>query len=283
MISFSYPFDWTGLEDFSGYRYDEDGLPQVNYGRSIGWRHNPITIAQFGLAQHARFSRTRDPACRQKALTCCQWLRAHGQRRSDGALVWPYDFSLPFYGLTAPWISAMAQGEAISLLVRCARWENEEEYAAMAHAARRVFDRSVNDGGVVDFLANGMLICEEYPTRPASHVLNGHVFALLGLHDFACFTGAQQDRNLVQAGLQTIVHGWRHWDVGFWTRYDLHPSARLASRMYQEVHVRQMRVLAQLFNEPSLQEVARRWQNMLHHPWCMTRWLIAKVKEKVLR
>lgn len=275
-----YPFDWTGLEDFSAYSFDEQGIPRVQ-DSVIGWYYNPITIAQYGLVQSQRFYQTKDPACKSRALTCGFWLRENGVKRPDGALVWLYDLDLAFYGLRAPWMSAMAQGEAISLLLRCSRWQDQDAYLAAAQAARRVFDHSVAEQGVVGTILPGHEVFEEYPTQPASHVLNGHIFSLLGLYDYACWSQKVEDRQRVEAGLQTCVQAWRNWDVGYWTLYDLHPSRRLASRMYHQVHIRQMHLLAALFESPQLEQVAQRWERMLKSPWCSLRWLAAKILEKV--
>lgn len=280
-IPLSYPFDWTGLEDFSTYRYDDQGLPQVPYGPPIGLRYNPITIAQFGLFHLQRFDRSANRVHREMAFRCGEWLVRNAVLREDGASVWVFDFDLPFYGPQAPWISAMAQGEAISLLLRLASLDDRPRYVETACAAVRVLDLTVEQQGVLDHLAEEYIFFEEYPTRPASHVLNGHIFALLGAHDFFLFSGRPEDKERLQRSLQTLLHRWQDFDVGYWTRYDLHPSARLASRMYQEVHVRQMLLLGRLFKEPEFIRVAERWHKMRNSTWCNTRWLAAKIMEKV--
>jgi hypothetical protein len=282
-ISLSYPFDWTDLEDFKSYTYDQEGLPQVAYGPPVGLRYNPITIAQFGLFHLQRFDQTGLGDHREIALRCGEWLLQNAARRQGGAAVWIFDFDLPFYGPQAPWISAMAQGEAISLLLRLALLENRNEYEQTACAAIKVMDLAVQENGVVDYLDDGHVLFEEYPTQPPSRVLNGHIFALLGAFDYFLYFGGQRDKERLNAGIQTLLHHWQDWDTGFWTRYDLHPTHRLASRMYQEVHIRQMRMLGRLFNEPLFVQVADRWQKMKRSPWCHARWLAAKVIEKAVR
>ncbi|NLP11354.1 hypothetical protein GX408_13250, partial [bacterium] len=47
-----------------------------------------------------------------------------------------------------------------------------------------------------------------------------------------------------------------------------------------QVHIRQMRLLAALFESPQLEQVALRWEKMLKSPWGSLRWLAAKILEK---
>jgi heparosan-N-sulfate-glucuronate 5-epimerase len=282
-ICMSYPFDWTGLEDFKSYQYDREGLPQVLYPPPLGRRYNPITIAQFGLYHLQRFDQTGLGNHRDISFRCGDWLLRNVTHRPDGAAVWIFDFDLDFYGPQAPWISAMAQGEAVSLLLRLALMENRNDYEPTARAAINVMDLEVAQNGVLDHLDDGDALLEEYPTKPPSRVLNGHIFALLGALDFFLYFGEQRDNERMNAGVQTLRNHWQDWDTGFWTRYDLHPTHRLASRMYQEVHIRQMRMLGRLFKEPLFLQVADRWQKMKSSPWCNARWLAAKMIEKAAR
>ena len=99
----------------------------------------------------------------------------------DGA--WLHRVEMPHtYELRPPWVSAMAQGEGASLLVRLYMATRDERYsegARRALAAGRVPSRS----GGASALLNGESFPEEYPTEPPSFVLNGAIFALWGSFD----------------------------------------------------------------------------------------------------
>src|SRR5206468_3875423 len=72
------------------------------------------------------------------------WLVAHAVRRSDGAVIWPYTFDWREgrCRLEAPWICAMAQGLAISVLVRAYRMAGGGEHLLeTCRAATRVFEK----------------------------------------------------------------------------------------------------------------------------------------------
>ena len=274
-----YPIDWQGLESFD-YPIDQNGVPLVDYGGDIGLQYAPITIAQYGLHHMTQWAQSGSLESQTKALACCQWLLENGQSRDHDSFVWIYDFGFDFYGPEPPWISAMAQGEAVSLLLRAFWMEKKKDYLDICHQASRPFFYSVADGGVVEKFNENSLVFEEYPTDPSSHVLNGHVFALIGAYEYAAYTGNQRMIEIYRKGLNTLEKHWRRWDVGFWTRYDLYPVQRLASLMYQRLHVRQMRTLAALFENATLRKVARRWNRMLN-PVNLSLWAMAKSLEKL--
>lgn len=278
-IPISFYIDWTGLESFD-YCFDSEGLPRVAYGGRIGLRYSPITIAQYGLYCFGQFDKNRDERHGKRALNCCEWLYENARDGAHDSKVWVFDFDLPFYGPKAPWISAMAQGEAVSLLLRGSMIGNEKKYESLCSQAVRVFQYPVSDHGVVDTLDNGSIVFEEYPTDPPSHVLNGHVFSLLGLYDYAVYFEDEAVRALALSGLNTLERHWNLWDTGYWTRYDLHPTGRLASNMYHELHIRQFKALAKQFDNKILNDVARRWRRMQRNPLSRIRWFGGKIKEK---
>ncbi len=274
---FIYPVDWQGLESFN-YHIDQNGVPRVDYGGDLGLQYAPITIAQYGLHHMTQWAQSGSIDSQTKALACCQWLLENGQSRDHDSFVWIYDYGFDFYGPEPPWISAMAQGEAVSLLLRAFWLKKKKDYLDACHEAVKPFYHSIDDGGVVDKLYNS-LVFEEYPTDPPSHVLNGHIFALIGAYEYACFTGNQRMIEIYSKGLSTLENHWHLWDVGFWTRYDLYPVQRLASIMYQRLHVRQMRTVATLFKKPVLHRVAKRWHRMIN-PINMSLWAATKSLEK---
>ncbi|HEX9595262.1 MAG TPA: D-glucuronyl C5-epimerase family protein, partial [Anaerolineales bacterium] len=182
-----YPFRWeAGADDFD-YPLDASGVPLVQMGKPHGLRYNAITTSQFGLHNLQRFSEARDEPFLNHARNCVRWLFANFKPWRESIGGWIYDYSLPFYGPNAPWISGMAQGEAISLLLRFHQIEPSEATERVTASALQAFFFPVADGGVVSAFPDGGLVFEEYPTGPPSQVLNGHIFALLGILDYAAF------------------------------------------------------------------------------------------------
>jgi len=277
-----YPFRWQGLEDFD-YPKDAAGVPMVDIGRGIGLRHNPVTIAQFGLSRLQAYARRVSAADLNEAAACVRWLLKNCRewKRKYGIWGWIYDYDLPFYGPKAPWISGMAQGQAISLLLRFHQIETLPDIEAVTRQAFCAFLRSVADGGVVARFPDGAPIFEEFPTEEPSRVLNGHIFALLGIHDYANVWHAREALDLFQTAIAGLKENLLRYDTGYWNLYDLHGSRRLASPMYLRVHVQLLDILTDLTGDNFFHETGLRWAAYLLNPLCRARWFVAKIVEKI--
>ena len=81
------------------------------------------------------------------------------------------------------WYGAMCQGQAISVLVRAFAASGKHEYLDAANKATKVFHEMSIDGGVRAIFMNKFVWYEEYPTNPPTFILNGFMYALLGLYD----------------------------------------------------------------------------------------------------
>jgi heparosan-N-sulfate-glucuronate 5-epimerase len=164
------------------------------------------------------------------------------------------------YVLRPPWVSAMAQGEGASLLVRVHRETGEDRYAEAARSALGPMRVPSADGGASAEL-DGRWLPEEYPTDPPSFVLNGAVFALWGLRDVAVGLGDGDAAREFEAGVDTLAASIQHWDTGSWSRYDLHPHrvTNVASRAYHELHITQLEAMDELAPRPELRAAATRF------------------------
>ena len=279
-MKLTYPFTFDATEDFSDYRRDQQGVPQVYFPHLRRWEYNPITLTQYGLYHLAQYEQTGEESSRSLACTMAAWLLANQREWHRQIGAWVYDFDLPFYGPAAPWISGMAQGQAISLLLRMATLEKRTEYEMACHRALRAFHFSVAEGGVCQRLDNGAVIFEEYPTQPPSMVLNGHLFALIGIHDYATYFDDHRAAELFDNCTDQLKTILPRYDTGYWNLYDLHPSHRLASPNYIRIHVQLMKFFATLCGDNVFLHFAKKWQHYLDDTFCRARYFIGKVLEK---
>lgn len=280
-LNLSYPFDWRGIEDFSSIQLDAQHIPHVYMGKKYGWQYNPVTIAQYGLHYLTNFSREGKVRHQFVARAMAEWLVENQVEWKNGIGAWVYRYDLPFYGPRAPWISGMAQGEAISLLLRMSQMGDSKIYEAAARRAMRAFIYPVSAGGVVQAFPDGAPAFEEYPTAPRSLVLNGFLFALLGVRDYALYFAEAPSQKLFElcvAGLKKNLH---RYDTGYWTLYDLHPTRRLANAKYLRIHVQLLRVIAEITGDEFFGGMADRWLTYLQSSWCRARFAAVKVLEKI--
>src|ERR1700730_10384506 len=135
--------------DYDG-AFDSAGIPQLDYRGKIGRQYNPIAIAQYGLGNYNFFRRTGDGAGRKKFLLVAEWLRTHLEKNPQGLPVWNHYFDWEYRDtLRAPWYSALAQGQGISMLVRAHKESGDIRYIEAAKLALASFFKPVTDGGVI--------------------------------------------------------------------------------------------------------------------------------------
>ncbi len=274
-----YPFDWSGLEDFS-YPRDPDGVPLVEMGGKLGRQYNPITIAQFGLSRLQSYSESGEPKALQEARVAAAWLLENFQNWRGDIGAWVYSYDLDFYGPRAPWISGMAQAQGISLLLRIQELARDARIPETTRRAFQAFLHPIADGGVLAHYPDGTPVFEEFTTATPSLVLNGHMFALLGIYDYARYLNDAAARELFDLAAAGLIENLPRYDTGCWNLYDLHPSRRLASPMYMLVHVRLLRILAHLSGRDEFDAFADKWFGYRNSPFCCGRWLIGKTLEK---
>ncbi len=234
------------------------GVPVVDYG-ALGEQFNPAYAAWWALAHLNRYMDAGLEADRATALAAVHALVARAERRAGG-VVWTYAFDWPVFGdtLRAPWISAMAQGLAISALVRAFRLTGECSLLHLARAAATPFEQPVAAGGVRTIL-NGRIYYEEYPTPGGSLVLDGSLFALLGLYDLWTATGDATVRRLFGEGVEGIAANLAVWDVrGLWSRYG--HGGGLSTPAYHALNTALLDALGRLTRRDPLCALAARWR-----------------------
>lgn len=236
------------------------GLPMVPY--DWGPQRNPTTLSQYGLANWSIWVRYHDARRLRVAKRVGRWLLRH-QTDSGG---WEYRFDCPVPGtnmiLKSGWISALAQGQAISLLTRLYSQTHDRKYLASARRALTPFFARVEHGGVAT-IHNRHPWFEEYPAPRPTLVLNGHIQALLGLYDMARHSPAA--REMFLEGASSVVQMLPEYDSDGWSLYNLgyqlgfRPLRALPD--YQSAHVRLLRELNSVFPHHTLTEWADRWDD----------------------
>ena len=116
----------------------------------------------------------------------------------------------------------MAQGRALSVLTRAWQCTAAAKYSESARRALAAFSVPIERGGITDTY-DGRITYEEYPARPAPHVLNGMIFALFGVWDVV---RAQPDEGhaaeIFERGAATVEALLPRYDTGWWSLCDLY-------------------------------------------------------------
>lgn len=130
-----------------------------------------------------------------------------------------------FAELKQGWYSAMGQGHAISLLARAYYHSNgKAKYLRAAVNGMKPFRVPSRQGGVLAKFMGKYDWYEEYPTTPASFVLNGFIYSLLGLYDLNATAPNSLSRDagqLFDQGMTSLKKMLLLFDTGSGSIYDL--------------------------------------------------------------
>ncbi|XP_043083237.1 glucuronic acid epimerase a [Puntigrus tetrazona] len=199
------------------------------------------------------------------------WL-LHNQDEHGG---WPIKVTRKlgegFKSLEPGWYSAMAQGQAMSTLVRAYLVTHNPAYLGAAIRATSPFKRTSEYGGVKATFMNKYDWYEEYPTTPSSFVLNGFIYSLIGLYDVAETAGNKLGREagiLFSQGLESLKAMLPLFDTGSGTVYDLRHftlgvAPNLARWDYHTTHINQLQLLASIDSAPIFRDYVKRWKTYL--------------------
>jgi heparosan-N-sulfate-glucuronate 5-epimerase len=242
---------------------DNSGVPIVLY-RDVGPQRNPVTVSTFALKY---YNEAKDKVNKQLFLNCANWL-VDSLSDKAGFSVWEYTFPEPTYNLPSPWVSGMAQGLGIEVLALAHKTSLDEKYMEAALRALDAFLFSVEERGVlcVDEKDGGWWY-EEYasPDSIRSYVLNGHIFALEGVHMFYSYTQDSIALKIFDKGCQEVRRHLHEYDTGSWTTYDR--LGRFAGLKYHNIHIKQMNFLWRTTQDPFFLRYYKKWKSYLTRPF----------------
>lgn len=258
------------LKDF-GFYYsplDADGIPYRVY-QSVGAQYNPTRIAAYGLAHYNRFAIYNNVKDKEVFLKCADWFLNITNAR--------YEYGFDWEDLKAPWISCMAQGEAASVLVRAFKLTGNEEYLRHASLALEPLFISINDGGVQSQFVNGDLFVEEYPSKSPTHVLNGFLFAVIGLKEFSNISESSRHEVLFEKFCNTILKNIDIWSDGKWSLYESKTKTvgiNKCTPPYHNLQITQLKWVNNIINSAELDNKINLWESGLN---CMLNRIMALV------
>jgi heparosan-N-sulfate-glucuronate 5-epimerase len=271
-----YYMSFTEKADYSGH-FDTAGIPMLNYHGQIGLQYNPIAIAQWGLGNFNLYRRQQSGELelfgqkrKAKFLAASNWLCEHLEQTPQGSWVWNHHFDWEYRSrLQAPWYSALAQGQGISLLVRAYCETGEAAYFQAAERTFASFLKSTADGGVTFTDARGNTWFEEYIVKPPTHILNGFIWAAWGIYDYFLATGNRVAQDLFAAATHTLHVNLQRYDLGFWSLYE-QPGCEqtgnrtllpmIASPFYHRLHVVQLRIMHAITGDELFARFADKWE-----------------------
>ncbi|XP_028393694.1 D-glucuronyl C5-epimerase B-like [Dendronephthya gigantea] len=166
------------------------------------------------------------------------------------------------------WYSAMAQGQAISVLTRAYHVTKKPRFLAAAKRAIGLFHVESKKHGILATFMNKYRWYEEYPMTPPLFVLNGFLYSLMGLYDLKMTLPLDQRADverLFQDGMTSLRAMILMYDSGSGTIYDLRHltmgvEPNLARWDYHATHVNQLTWVTMINSDQFYKKVLERWK-----------------------
>ncbi|MGP8321587.1 MAG: D-glucuronyl C5-epimerase family protein [Methanosarcinaceae archaeon] len=244
---------------------DESGVPYIEYkyqnGEYVGEkRRNPVTISQTAMNYLDSYNETNDIQYKDLFLNCSNWLVENAVER-DNYSVWEYSsiISYPNFVLNPPWVSAMAQGQAIQVLAYAYDLTGDKKYLNTAKSALNSFYVLVENGGVLHIDEDGGWWYLEYcyKEQPKPRTLNGFIFALIGIHEYYTITNDENALFLFDEGVNELKNHLSDYDTGSYTVYDV---VGTPAGKYHQIHVDQMLLMYNLTKDPLFLDYHTKWE-----------------------
>ncbi len=266
---------------FKPHDLDDENIPRLLYTQLNEKRYyyNPVYIGVYALHYYDTwlengendyflefyhlFPDDQEPL--QSFLNAADWYRANIVIIEQDSIrygVYKYDFEWPDYGLEKGWVSGMAQGLAVQVLLRAYDVTSDEEYLATAKLAANAFFVEVAKGGVTLKESHEAWWFEEYASKKGNHsfVLNGMCHALIALGELASYDRTY--RFPLQKGLKSLVSSLDLYYNGWWSSYDR--IGTLAKYKYHRVNINLVRYLYSKYGRRELL-VYRTWNSRSPH------------------
>jgi hypothetical protein len=149
-----------------------------------------------------------------------------------GGLAWEYLF--PFDGQRPPWVSSLSQGTGLQAMSRAAvRLGRQSTVFPILHKGLTVFETPPPQGVRIPDGAGAHYL--QYSGLPDLKILNGFIQSLVGLYDYAQFTGDTDATALFQAGDLAARTEVPTFDTGAWSLYSRGSSTHESDLHYHEL------------------------------------------------
>jgi heparosan-N-sulfate-glucuronate 5-epimerase len=241
---------------------DEKGIPYLIEG-TIGRQRNPMTVCNKALSYHDNFIQG-DSSKLDFFLNCANWLLENQNEEGDFSVL-NYNYNWPVNNLVAPWRSGLANGVALQVLIKAHAITRDEKYLQTGKKILNSFFVEVRDGGVTYKSENNGWWFEEYADDAGyvSRVLNGHMFALVGIHEYFNYTNDSSANDLFLKGLTGLKENLPNYDKGDGNSlYDA--LGRPTNIKYHNIHIDLLDRLFQITNDPIYKVYRDKWKTYIH-------------------
>ena len=228
--------------------------------------YHPLTISIYAIMCHDAFIKTGDSAYFDAVVQ--QYIYFNDTTRLDYAfdnkgVGLPYNF--PFGGMKPPWYSGLAQGVAVSFLLRYYALTKDEAARDLLQKIAYFMIQPVEKGGTISKTPEGTTWIEEYPnSRSSKNVLNGFINGLVGLKEYCDFFPEDTlAKRIHDESYESFVSTISEYDTPTWSSYNRNKKG--LSTLYMRIQLTQMDHLYSLYNDERLRRQMMIWGMMMNN------------------
>lgn len=257
------------------YGFDDKGV-FVFYddGKTI---YQPAGVPLAFMSFMNDYVTSKDESLLPKMKSQLDWMLQNYTKIGDNRIVWYYQYE--HEGHTGPWSSGIAQGFAISALVRASQFYTDNQYLDLAVKAFNQMQTPLKDGGHAYSDSQYELWYEE-ASQP-THILNGHIYSLVGVYDLYLATKNAFYKECFDKGVRTIEKNIDDFDLGFYSKYSA-ASPNTCNNSYHHIHIRQFETLFKITQIPFFNERAAIFFNQYIDKKAQFKHLIYLTKQTLL-
>jgi hypothetical protein len=247
-------------------KLDYNGVPWVYYttiidGKEVGFQRNPVTTALKANEFYDLYQVNNNERSKMYFLNNVNWLIDNAVAKENYSLL-QYNFPLPIYSFKGPWFSAMANGLALQVLIKADEITQDLRYLKAAKSLLNAFFIEVQHGGITYKDSEHEWWYEEYASNDKnakiSRVLNGMLFAVLGIYDYYKYTNDADAKLLFDKGVNSIKKEIVKYNNNGYSYYDL--LGRNPGHKYHQIHVDLTKKLYDLTGETIFDKYSKLWK-----------------------
>jgi hypothetical protein len=266
------------VPDFAKETVDAKGIPFVYYkeqnGIAAGKQYNATIVSNYALAYYQDYLKSKDEAIKQKFFNCGEWLSSNLTEK-DGYALYLFGWRQPWYpSVGVPYTSGMTSGRAIEVFTAAHKLNPTASFLQDASKLVKGFYISIDSGGFTYKEPYGWWYEEIADSgKQTPRILDGHIFAILGLHAYFATTKNDTAAYALLQGLNVLKHYLPAYDApNEKIYYDVYK--KVADKKYHRILTAQMKQLYEATKDPVFLQYYNKWNAPLK------RWYVLRIVEQ---
>jgi len=250
---------------------DDKGVPYVDYaelkGYTAGKQYNATIVCNYANDYYQQYKESGDKDQYQKFFNCVGWLKKELTYLEDAAL-FIFQWRQPWYdSVGVPFTSGMTSGLAINVFTNSFHLTKDSSYLELCRLLTNGYFIPVSDGGFTYKRSDGWWYEELADTSMHTpFILDGHIFAITGLHTYWQLTKNDSAYKAINEGLRALKSWLPYYDMGNGKMYyDIYKNP--ADKHYQKLLIQQMKQLYDISGDEVFLTYHKKWKAPLQRPY----------------